>query len=241
MRKSTVFACLIAALAASNASAQFGGQTGISSNLGGFGNTGLGNSSFGLSSSGNTAAAGGTTGAEGISNFGNLGGFDAGFGASGNAFSVGGANGTGNRTNNAFGGGQLGALGGFGLGLGGFGFGGGGFGGGLGGFGQNQNQEPALRATVKIGFEYAGPPATARAREINSRIARIPLPSGFEDVQVLVSGRTAVLRGRVSSADDISLLERLVRLEPGIDNVETQVNVQDGPSPLEVVPPPPAR
>ncbi|GIX00230.1 MAG: hypothetical protein KatS3mg111_3562 [Pirellulaceae bacterium] len=194
----------------------------------GFGNFGLGTNSFGLSglSSANSGAntnngsnssggAGGTS-APLVSLGQNLGGFDSTFGAS--TFS----SPTAAALTNL---GGLGALGGRFGGLGGFGrFGG--FG-GFGGFGQRngqQNQGP-IRATIRLGFQYEPVPVAERSQEINSRLARLPLPAKYSDIEVYLDGRTATITGKVPSEEDAALLERLVELEPGIDQVLNQVEI----------------
>lgn len=229
---------------------------GFAQNAGGFGNTGLNSTSlFGGSGTGSNPA----TASAGLTGFGSafgssLGGFDPGFGAAvlGGATGIGGAN-------SAFRSSALG--GGFGGGFGGA-FGGGFGGGGFGGQGfnnqQNNQNQPTLRATVKIGFSYAGPVAAVRNERINARLARTPIISKFEGVNVSMQGRTAVLTGPIPSEGDASLLIRYLSLEPGVDAVDNQLiiggtpPVTDSASPIrpsaplspvpsaEVVPPPPA-
>lgn len=196
-------------------------------NAGGFGNTGLSSTSL-FDTGANTNAAG--TGATAFGSA--LGGFDPNFGAAilGANAATGGLGNTGgfggiNTLGGGFGGG------GFGGGFGGGGFGGGAFGGGAfggntrGGNFQNQNgqNQSTLRATVKIGFAYAGPTSTARSTTINARLARIPMPANAQGVRVEMRGRTAVLVGTAESAADVDLITRLLSLEPGIDAVENQL------------------
>ncbi|RMF44229.1 MAG: BON domain-containing protein [Planctomycetota bacterium] len=219
---------VLALVAITDASAQQNtGGLGI-----GFGNFGLGNSSFGLSGNSNTGTNNGATGAAGtsagaldgqISIGQNLGGFDRGFGAA--TFS--------NTPGSAIGGAGIGALGGIGRfgGLGGFGggFGGrfGGFGGRFGGFGGNNNQnQPQIRTTIRLGFRYEPPPPAQRTAEINARMVRLPLPSQYAGLQVQVQGRRAIVTGAVPSEEDKDLVARLIQLEPGVDEVDNRLVVQ---------------
>ncbi|MEM8734276.1 MAG: hypothetical protein AAGG44_08640 [Planctomycetota bacterium] len=113
-------------------------------------------------------------------------------------------------------GGGFGRLGGFGGGFGGFG---GGFGGGLGGFNQQQN-DAKIRATIKLGFKYEPPRSSLRTQRLNATLRRLPLPSKFQGVQVAINDRTAFVSGRNVAEEDRDVLEQLVLLEPGIDDVE---------------------
>ncbi|MFN3190650.1 MAG: hypothetical protein ACE361_09020 [Aureliella sp.] len=114
--------------------------------------------------------------------------------------------------------GRLGGLGGFGGGFGGLGGFGGGFGGGLGGF--NQQNDAKIRATIKLGFAYEPPKPSFRAQRLNATLRRLPLPSKFQGVQVAINDRTAFVSGRNVAEGDREVLEQLVLLEPGIDDVE---------------------
>lgn len=211
--KTTLTASLLLLSAANQSFAQ---------NAGGFGNTGLNTSSlFGDTGTGNNAA-GSSAGLTGFGNgFGStLGGFDPGFGAAvlGGANALGGGLGGTTFRGSTFGGG-------FGGGAFGGGFGGGGFG-GQGGFNtqqQNNQNQPTLRATVKIGFSYAGPVAAVQNERINARLARTPIISKFEGVNVAMRGRTAVLTGPIPSESEARLLMRYLSLEPGIDAVDNQL------------------
>jgi hypothetical protein len=65
-------------------------------------------------------------------------------------------------------------------------------------------------------------------------------------IRVVMSGRTAILRGVVSSADDRALAAVLTSFEPGISAVENELRVAGdsaGPElpPLPPPPPPPGR
>ena len=125
---------------------------------------------------------------------------------------------------------------GFGGATGGRGAFGGGFGGGFGGRGgvgqtqNNQQNNNKIRATVKLGFTYVGLPPQVRTQKVNATLARLPLPSRLSGVRVNMNGRTALLTGTVESEDDVTLLEQLVSLEPGVDEVDTARLVVRGSS-----------
>lgn len=116
--------------------------------------------------------------------------------------------------------------GGIGGGLGGFG--------GVGGFGRlfdsvapgsTQDARPIIRTRLRSAVrvqprtpQYVGRVATSRFQLLADR------PS-MRGVQVRMEGRTAVLQGRVGSENDRRMSELLMRLEPGISNVENRVVV----------------
>ncbi len=65
--------------------------------------------------------------------------------------------------------------------------------------------------------------ATARSAQIQTRLARIPSNVGTNGVQVVMDGRTAVLRGSVASQADDRMLQRLLSLEPGVSKVKSEL------------------
>jgi BON domain len=123
----------------------------------------------------------------------------------------------------------LGGMGMGGMGLGGMGMGG--LGGMMGGRGMTGGQQTGrntrqVRAQLRIGFEYAGLSNTARTTTVNTHLARLPMPAHLKSIDVAVDGRTAILRGVVKSQADARMIERLVKLEPGIDNVRSELVIQ---------------
>jgi len=106
-------------------------------------------------------------------------------------------------------------------------------------FNQNQNQnsnKPQIRATVKLGFEVAAPTNAATTQLINDRLRRIPSAS-LTGITVEMSGRTAVIRGKVNSPADGKVVERLLSLEPGIDAVKNELTYANGQAPAQPKPP----
>ncbi len=207
------------------------------------GQTGFGQSGFGQSGFGQTGQSGfgqmGTTASPfGTQGFGNSNG-----GIGSNPFgSLVGAAAAGSAMNRGMMGGMgMGGMGMGGMGMGGMGMGGMGMGrngmggrgmngmnqlGGMNGMNQNQNK-PALRATVKLGFSPTTVSNTARTNEINGRIKLMPNPT-MRGVSVQVQGRTAVISGRVPTLDDGKMVERLLSLEPGIDGVRNELEYESG-------------
>ena len=117
-----------------------------------------------------------------------------------------------------FGGGRLGGLGGIG-GLGGL---------GGGGAGNNSAQaKKMIRPIVKVDIEVERPSSVGRATDAKVRLDRIPLPKKLQGVTSSVVGDVVVLRGQVATESDKRLVERLVKLEPGIDSVQNEVTVQN--------------
>ena len=184
----------------------------------GFGNSGVGSVSqlgnFGSttgSATGSTGATGG--GVSGISSFGaNLGSsFDAGFGATSFANDA---------AASLIGTAALGRSfgGGFGTGFGrnnqqGFNF-------------QNQNnnqQETTIRAKVSLGFTYVPPSAAVRTERINDLMSRMRLPTAYENVNVVMQGRTAIMRGNVATESEARFVMQLLSLEPGVDEVQNEL------------------
>ena len=179
--------------------------------------------SSGSSVSGSTS----TTGATGATGATALGGQTA----TGNAF---GANAFSNTT------GGLGAAGGLGGGLGGLGGLGGGRvgglgglggigGGGLGGGGMGSTSAQAkkqIRPIVRPDIEIERVSAKTTATNAQQRLSRIQFPKKLRGVTSSVEGDTVVLRGEVATESDKKMVERLLKLEPGIDSVRNEVKVQ---------------
>lgn len=175
-------------------------------------------------------------------------------GGSGSAF---GANAFGGSTGGGFGGGFGGGLGG---GLGGLGGGLGGLGGGLGGLGGlggigglggglnnrnrtngfggqgNQQGKKPIRATVKPDFQISPNSIPAVTNRIEERISRSPIQQRLRNINIGVEGGEVTLRGTVATEADKRLMERLMKLEPGVDSVRNELVVAASQSQLESVP-----
>ncbi|MBK96571.1 MAG: hypothetical protein CMJ79_12810 [Planctomycetaceae bacterium] len=116
------------------------------------------------------------------------------------------------------------AMGGFG-GFGGMGRGmmGGMFG------GQQQQQQPGanLRFPFVVKFTVA-PIVPAKVRmQAENRLTKLPGLSKYNKVAVQIKGVTATLTGQVVSQREKSLVERLVLLEPGINDVRNDLVIAE--------------
>ena len=109
------------------------------------------------------------------------------------------------------------------------GFGGGMYGGGMYGGGmpdagfagrQSQSNAPAIRTQWNTDFTSTPPSAQKLSSSMTQRLARLPAIHWSTPGQVVIHGRTAVLRGVVATAHDRDLAEQVVRLEPGIEQVQ---------------------
>lgn len=102
---------------------------------------------------------------------------------------------------------------------------------------QGQQTPPAgkLRPQLRVGFNYAPRPSATVDKSLNQifrrpepqvydRIARIP---SFKTVTVVppVNG-IVILRGSVASEDDSKLAAQIVRMEPGVRQVQNEIKVQ---------------
>ncbi len=91
---------------------------------------------------------------------------------------------------------------------------------------------PVIRRRLHVGFEYQSPATSELSRRLNSRLqgvlASVSRQSEpYPDVQVAMLDATVVLRGTVPSQEAKLLLERLVRLEPGVWQVQNELVVDD--------------
>ncbi len=202
------------------------GQTGGMSQMGGIGQLGMGQTGMGqMGGAGQMGQFGGGQNGQAGAN-----------GAAANPFGSGGMLGGAN----SFGGlagaalmnrGMQNSMGGMGMGGMGMGMGGMGGRGARGGMNsQSQNQssnKPKIRASVKLGFEVAAPSNAATTRLVNDRISRTPSPI-FDNVTVVMEGRTAVIRGEVDSPASAKTIERYLSLEPGIDAVKNELTLANG-------------
>ncbi len=108
--------------------------------------------------------------------------------------------------------------------------------GGIGGFGgrnRNFNQtgqqgqantRRAVKATFKPDLEFQEARMELRSSQIQTRLERLPLAEKYRNIQVKLDGRTAILVGTVNSINDARFIERIVRLEPGVDNIVNELS-----------------
>lgn len=119
---------------------------------------------------------------------------------------------------------------------GGFGGGGGGFGGGLGGFfgglsqafgggGQGGSNQPVIRVRLRSAIEVAPRSKAAVQQSASRTLSGAPMRSGVQGVSVALNDGTAVLTGIVRKEKDRRMSELLMRLEPGVRQVDNRVVV----------------
>lgn len=105
---------------------------------------------------------------------------------------------------------------------------------------QNRQQEPttsernsnAIRTTLRVAFDCPQPAPDRISTSLARRLAELPANQNRSPIQVQVRGRTAILRGEVSTEHDRAIMEQVVRLEPGIEAVKNEIVVA-GPKPAE--------
>jgi hypothetical protein len=201
------------------------------SGFGRTGATGVGGLGGGTGIGGATGGVGGLGGATGVGGFGGgglTGGIGGGLGGIGGGLGGigGGLGGIGGR------GGLGGGIGGFGGGLGGIGgMNQGGLGGGRFGGGMNQNQtRSAVKMLLKPQVQVTPLTAPQKTAQVQGRLSRLRLPEQFRNVQVTVDGRKAIVSGQVNSAADLEFISRLLKLEPGIDAVESRLSLASPPA-----------
>lgn len=127
-------------------------------------------------------------------------------------------------------GGGFGGLGG-GMGLGGIGGLAGALGGrnrlgAMGGNGGNAQGKKAVRSIAVPDFEVKASSLPNVALQVQQRISKFPIPEKFRGVNAGYEEGEVVLRGVVATESDKRLMERLMKLEPGVDSIRNELVVQ---------------
>lgn len=91
---------------------------------------------------------------------------------------------------------------------------------------------PPYRTTLRVGFDYVAPEPNALSAQLTNQLRRARLGPLQSSVVVEVQGHTAILRGQVATAHARALAEQLVLLEPGIEQVDNQLEVAE-PAPQQ--------
>ena len=95
--------------------------------------------------------------------------------------------------------------------------------------GQNQAQTmPQIRVSLRLGFRPQ-PLSATRMQSFQTRLTKLPAMRFVGSPEVLMEGRTAVLRGKVASEDDRELAEALAKMEPDVLEVRNELVVVDSP------------
>ncbi|MCC6507946.1 MAG: hypothetical protein IT423_02485 [Pirellulaceae bacterium] len=87
--------------------------------------------------------------------------------------------------------------------------------------GQRSTQSTA-QSTTRASAQVL-PVSSPAARQLEERVRRIRPRASFQQVTVLLAGRTAVLRGYVPTKAAAELVERMVALEPNVNSVDNQL------------------
>lgn len=98
-----------------------------------------------------------------------------------------------------------------------------------------QDVRPPVRVKVRVAFDP--PPASVAIQSpvAQARLNRLLQTHGMPDARVSVQDGVAVLSGRVESSHEARLLARMVRLEPGVDEVVDRTESADAlPAPPEL-------
>lgn len=100
-----------------------------------------------------------------------------------------------------------------------------------GGTGNAGQTATSIRTVFSTAFDRPQPTSEKFSTSLTRRLAQTS--ASQPRVQVELQGRTAILRGVVASEHDRSLMEQLIRLEPGIDGVNNEI-VVGTPTPAEL-------
>jgi osmotically-inducible protein OsmY len=112
-----------------------------------------------------------------------------------------------------------------------------------------ENVAPPVRVQLNVGFERQARPTTYVASAVQGRLDRILTKRGVTAPNVDVVGDTVVLNGIVESESQAMMIERLVRMEPGVAVVDNRLQlapaemetetIEEPSSQPELVPPEP--
>jgi hypothetical protein len=95
--------------------------------------------------------------------------------------------------------------------------------------GQNQTQSmPQIRIALRLGFRPQ-PISPTRMQTFETRLTRLPGMRFVGSPEVVMEGRTAILRGTVASEEDRDLAEALAKMEPDVLKVRNELVVADTP------------
>ena len=111
----------------------------------------------------------------------------------------------------------------------------------------NRIVDPVMPARVRMyapRLQLGFPTAPTPTVHVNARLARrlettLPIESSSQ-IEVLVAGDAAILRGVVASERDRKMAELLLQFEPGIARVQNELQLQAAAAPPMPVPPKPA-
>lgn len=101
--------------------------------------------------------------------------------------------------------------------------------------GANNRQQPMVRPRQKVAFDYPAPKVEEIHTNMNTQLQRIAIKNpGLSNVMLTSEGPgQMVLRGVVKSEADAKLAANLVRLEPGVRSVRSELTFPPENAPAE--------
>jgi hypothetical protein len=90
---------------------------------------------------------------------------------------------------------------------------------------QPQNERPPVRVQLRVAFDYDQPTPSVVARDLGERLERVLAEHHVNQPEVIIEGRTAILRGTAANESQRLVLEKLVQLEPGVSAVVNQMAI----------------
>ena len=94
-----------------------------------------------------------------------------------------------------------------------------------GGEGPPAQNSASIRTAFRAAFDYPRPDSDQLSTLLMRRLAVTPAIQTQIPIRVQLQGRTAILRGVVSTEHDRRLAEQMIRLEPGIELVKNEIVV----------------
>jgi len=95
-----------------------------------------------------------------------------------------------------------------------------------------RNPPPPVHVQFRPTFSIPSASSSQVAKRMQSDFSRLLKKRGTGTVQVVLNDRTATLTGTVNSEHERSLLERMVRIEPGVSVIENLIAVEEPPQAL---------
>jgi osmotically-inducible protein OsmY len=90
---------------------------------------------------------------------------------------------------------------------------------------QSAATTPSVRTTLSVAFDTPTRDPQKFSASLAERLAEAPALHWQTPSQVVIQGRTAILRGVAATEHDRDLAERMVRLEAGIEQVQNEIVV----------------
>jgi hypothetical protein len=91
-------------------------------------------------------------------------------------------------------------------------------------------QTPPVRVQLRPAFETPLRTIVRMNADVQTRVIATATDLGVTDPQITMDGRTLTLEGRVKTAHDRELVEKLISLEPGVTEIDNRLMV-DLPTP----------